>query len=54
MQRRPLATELLIFGEVGFIPFVTTNVAFAEWVTVFAGDEKLTTRCSIGSLIARP
>ncbi|MBA2301710.1 MAG: ATP-binding protein, partial [Acidobacteria bacterium] len=22
---------------------VTTNLAFAEWVTVFAGDEKLTT-----------
>jgi DNA replication protein DnaC len=22
---------------------VTTNVAFAEWVTVFGGDEKLTT-----------
>lgn len=22
---------------------VTTNVVFAEWVTVFAGDEKLTT-----------
>ena len=21
---------------------VTTNLAFAEWVTVFAGDEKLT------------
>ena len=22
---------------------VTSNLAFAEWVTVFAGDEKLTT-----------
>jgi DNA replication protein DnaC len=22
---------------------VTTNLTFAEWVTVFAGDEKLTT-----------
>jgi DNA replication protein DnaC len=22
---------------------VTTNLAFAEWVAVFAGDEKLTT-----------
>jgi DNA replication protein DnaC len=22
---------------------VTTNLAFAEWITVFAGDEKLTT-----------
>ena len=22
---------------------MTTNLAFAEWVTVFAGDEKLTT-----------
>lgn len=22
---------------------LTTNLAFAEWVTVFAGDEKLTT-----------
>jgi IstB-like ATP binding protein len=32
----PAPAELLV-------SVVTTNLAFAEWVTVFAGDEKLTT-----------
>ena len=36
-------------GVIGFLGYerratvVTTNLAFAEWVTVFAGDEKLAT-----------
>ena len=33
---------------------VTTNLAFAEWVTVFAGDENSRRRCSIGSRITPP
>src|SRR5665213_3157180 len=34
---------------------VTTNLAFAEWVTVFAGDEELTTAfCSIAWRITPP
>jgi hypothetical protein len=28
---------------VHLLKVVTTNLAFAEWATVFAGDEKLTT-----------
>ena len=33
---------------------VTTNLAFAEWVTVFAGDEKLRPRSWIAWRITRP
>src|SRR5262249_39831587 len=65
LHRRLPYVEVLIVGELGFVPFdraggellfnllaeryerrsvvVTTNLPFAEWVTIFAGDEKLTT-----------
>ena len=38
LYRDPVPT-----GQTGDSWDVTTNLAFAEWVTVFAGDEKLTT-----------
>src|SRR6476620_3457834 len=53
LQHRLLRVDVLIIGEllVNLLTdryerraiVVTTNLAFAEWVTVFAGDERLTT-----------